>query len=89
VNAYGGIGIYGNTLLKEEIQTLPQNFELKNQGWNLGFGLNFGMIFEIYDGTSLGIGFESQSDMTKMKKNGVERKLENINTVNFTFRWNL
>ena len=88
VNAYAGVGIYGNTLLKEEIQTLSQNFELKNQGWNLGFGLNFGMLFEIYDGTSFGIGFESQSDITKMKKNGVERKLENINTINFIFRWN-
>lgn len=88
VNAYAGVGIYGNTLLKEEIQTLSQNFELKNQGWNLGFGLNFGMLFEIYDETSFGIGFESQSDITKMKKNGVERKLENINTINFIFRWN-
>ena len=88
LSAYGGIGVYANTLLKEEIQTLSQNFELKNQGWNLGFGLNFGMLFEIYDETSFGIGFESQSDITKMKKNGVERKLENINTINFIFRWN-
>jgi opacity protein-like surface antigen len=89
VNAYGGVGIYGNTLLKEELKTLSQNFELKNQGWNLGFGLNFGMLFEIYDETSLGIGFESQSDITKMNKNGMERKLESINTFNFIFKWNL
>lgn len=88
INAFGGVGIYGNTLLKEEIQTLTTTFEEKNGGWNLGLGFNVGLTFEVNDYMSFGIGFDTQSDLTKMKKNDVERKLETINTVNFVYKLN-
>ena len=85
--AYGGIGVYANTLLKEEVQTLSETFKNKNQGWNGGFGFNLGMRFGVTENFNFGIGFESQSDFSKMKKNGVDRKLEGINTVHFTIEF--
>lgn len=86
INAYGGVGIYGNTLLKEEIQTLTTTFEEKNRGWNIGLGFNVGLTFEVSDSMTFGLGFDSQSDLSKMKKDNVERKLETINTVNFIYK---
>lgn len=87
LSAYGGIGVYANTLLKEEIQTIDETFKNKNQGWNAGLGFNVGLRFGVAKNMNFGIGFESQSDITKMKKDGVERKLEEINTVNFSFEF--
>lgn len=84
---YGGFGVYANTLLNEEIQTLDGTFKNKNQGWNGGLGFNLGVRFSVTKNLNFGIGFESQSDFSKMKKNGVERKLESINTANFTFEY--
>lgn len=88
INAFGGVGIYGNTLLKEEIQTLTTTFEEKNRGWNIGLGFNVGLTFEVNDYMTFGLGFDTQSDLTKMKKDDVERKLETINTVNFIYKLN-
>lgn len=85
LSAYGGIGVYANSLLKEEIQTTDETLKNKNQGWNAGLGFNVGLRFGVAKNFNFGIGFESQSDFTKMKKKGVERKLEEINTVNFSF----
>ncbi len=87
LSTYGGIGVYANTLLKEEIQTLDETFKNKNQGWNGGLGFNLGVRFGITENLNFGIGFESQSDFSKMKKDGVERKLETISTANFTFEY--
>lgn len=87
LSTYGGIGVYANTLLKEEIQTLQETFKNKNQGWNGGLGFNLGVRFSVTENLNFGIGFESQSDFSKMKKDGVERKLETINTANFTFEY--
>ncbi len=87
LSTYGGIGVYANTLLKEEIQTLAGTFENKNQGWNGGLGFNLGVRFSVSENLNFGIGFESQSDFSKMKKDGIERKLETINTPNFTFEY--
>ncbi|WP_396150238.1 outer membrane beta-barrel protein [Flavobacterium sp.] len=87
LSAYGGIGIYANNLFREEIQTIDQTFKNKNQGWNAGLGFNLGLRFGVTKDVNFGIGFESQSDITKMKKNGTERKLEEINTINFSFEF--
>jgi opacity protein-like surface antigen len=87
LSAYGGIGVYANALLKEEVQTIDETFKNRNQGWNAGLGFNVGLRFGVAKNLNFGIGFESQSDFTKMKKNGVERKLEEINTINFSFEF--
>jgi opacity protein-like surface antigen len=87
LSAYGGIGVYANTLFREEIQTIDETVKNKNQGWNAGLGFSVGLRFGVTKDMNLGVGFESQSDRTKMKKNGVERKLEEINTINFSFEF--
>jgi hypothetical protein len=87
LSGYGGIGVYANSLLKEEIQTIDETLKNKNQGWNAGLGFNVGLRFGVAKNMNFGIGFESQSDITKMKKDGIERKLEEINTVNFSFEF--
>lgn len=86
ISVYGGVGIYANTLLKEEVQTLEKTVEDSNLGWNMGLGFNVGMLFEVGEGMSFGVGFDTQSDVTKMKQDGVSRRLENINTVSFTYK---
>lgn len=84
LQAYAGGGLYANTLLTEKIQTLGGTHKNKNQGWNAGFGFEIGMKFEVSNNFIFGIGFESQSDFSSMKKNDVKRKLEKISTVNFS-----
>lgn len=84
LQAYAGFGLYANTLLKEEIQTLGGTNKNKNQGWNGGYGFQLGIKFAISNDFNFGLGFETQNDFSKMKKNGVERKLEGVTTVNFT-----
>ncbi len=83
LQAYAGAGLYANSLLSEKIQTLNGTYKNKNQGWNGGFGFEVGVKFEVSNDFIFGIGFESQSDFSKMKKNDVKRKLEGISTVNF------
>lgn len=84
LQAYAGGGLYANTLLTEKIQTLDGTHKNKNQGWNAGFGFEVGMKFKVANDFIFGIGFESQSDFSSMKKNEVKRKLERISTVNFS-----
>lgn len=84
LQAYAGIGVYANTLWKEKIQTVEENYTNKNQGWNAGYSIELGMVFEVYKNFNLGLGFETQNDFMDMKKDDVKRKLEGITTVKFT-----
>jgi hypothetical protein len=72
-------------LLKSELQTITGSTTTKNLGWNYGIVFNTGIKFLISDKTSIGIGFESQGDISKMKKDGVERKVEQLNSIYFSF----
>jgi hypothetical protein len=80
-----GAGFYASTLLKSELQTISGSTTSKNLGWNYGIVFNTGIKFLISDKTSIGIGFESQGDISKMKKDGVERKVEQLNSIYFSF----
>ena len=80
-----GAGFYASTLLKSELETLTGNSTTKNLGWNYGVVFNTGVKFLISDKTSIGIGFEGQGDLSKMKKDGVERKVEQLNSIYFSF----
>ena len=79
-----GLGFYGNSLLNQETETILNNSSEKNLGWNFGFSSHFGVKFILSDIFNLGIGYESQSDITKMQKNNIDRKIENSNTINFS-----
>lgn len=81
--AFGGLGVYAQTLLKEEVKTMTATSTNKNQGWNAGLGVQLGVKFDVTQSLDFGIGFETQSDLTDMKKDKVERKLDKLSTVNF------
>ena len=57
-----GLGLYANTLLKQELETITETTTAKNQGWNFGFSSQFGAKFKATDNLMLGIGFEGQTD---------------------------
>ncbi|WP_291129733.1 acyloxyacyl hydrolase [Flavobacterium sp. UBA7682] len=78
-----GLGIYANTQLKQEVELLDGDISEKNLGWNFGFSSKIGIKFKTSDKLNLGIGFESQSDFNKMKKNNIERKIDGSNSIYF------
>lgn len=78
-----GLGLYANTLLKQELETVTGNSTAKNQGWNFGFSSQIGLKFVLSDALNIGMGLEGQSDFTKMKKDGAEQHIEQINALYF------
>ncbi|WP_284652290.1 hypothetical protein [Flavobacterium terrisoli] len=78
-----GIGLYANTLLKQKLETPTGNNEEKNMGWNFGISSQIGAKFLLTDVLKIGIGIESQSDLTKMEKDGVKQKIEQYNGMYF------
>ncbi len=78
-----GLGLYANTLLKQELETITGNTDTNNMGWNFGLSTGVGMKFIVTDALNLGIGMENQSEFTKMKKNDVEQRIEQMNTLYF------
>jgi len=78
-----GVGVYARTLLKQEIETISGDTDTKNLGWNFGFSSQIGARFIITDQFNIGLGLESQNDLTDMKKDGREQKIENINALYF------
>lgn len=76
-------GFYANTLLKSEVKTLSGNSSSSNLGWNFGVTTQVGAKFTVSDALNLGIGLESQSDFSDMTKEGVNRKIEQINALYF------
>jgi long-subunit fatty acid transport protein len=84
-----GLGLYANTLLKQELETVTGNSDTKNLGWNFGFTSAVGLKFLLTDALNVGLGLESQSEFTKMKKDGAEQRIEQSNSmylkVGFTF----
>lgn len=78
-----GFGLYANTLLKQEFQTISGNNSASNLGWNFGFSSQVGAKFVLSDKIGFRFGLESQADATKMKKDGAEQKIKNSNAVYF------
>lgn len=84
-----GIGAYASTLLKQEIETVGGDSDTKNLGWNFGFSSQIGLRFIITDQFNIGLGLESLNDLTDMKKDGREHKIENINALYFKLGFKL
>lgn len=84
-----GIGFYANTLLKSDLGTLSGNFSEKNLGWNFGFSTYIGAKFNMSDTFNLGLGLETNNDLTKMKKNQLEQKINNLTSVNLILGFKL
>jgi hypothetical protein len=84
-----GIGGYARTLLKQEVETFAGDTDTKNLGWNFGLSSQIGARFIASDDFSIALGIENQSDLSDMKKEGREQKIENTNAIylklGFTF----
>jgi len=78
-----GAGLYANTLLKSEVETVSGNSDMNNLGWNFGLATQIGAKFVLSDALNIGIGLESQGDFNEMKKDGTEQKIEQINALYF------
>lgn len=76
-----GVGLYANTLLKQEVETVTGNTDTNNMGWNFGLSTGVGVKFILTDALNIGLGMENQSEFSKMKKNGVEQRIEQMNTL--------
>ena len=79
-----GVGLYANTLLKSEVQTIYGNDSARSLGWNFGVSTQVGVKFIVSKAVNIGLGLESQTDFNRMKKDGVERKIENMNAFYFS-----
>jgi len=81
-----GIGIYGNYLYKSYI---PGYFEGKNVGFNIGANIQIGANFKITDVLDFRIMFESQSDLSKISKQGLikqQEKKTNLFAINLVYK---
>jgi hypothetical protein len=83
-----GLGLYANTLLKQEIESTGGTNTERNRGWNFGISSQAGAKFILTDDLSLGLGLQSQNDLTKMKKDGVSQKLTQTNAFYFSLGFN-
>ena|SRR5690554_5601122 len=84
-HTYGALGVYAGTLLREEIKTLDSKVKTSNGGWNMGMFADFGAKFLITEDTWFRVSASAWIDFFEMKKNGVERKLEEVSTINISF----
>ncbi|HSD14590.1 MAG TPA: hypothetical protein VLB74_08070 [Flavobacterium sp.] len=84
-----GLGLYANDQIKEEVETISGTFSDSNLGWNFGFTTQLGLKFELSDLLDFGFGYEVQADLSEAKKGGIERKIQNANTINFTMAFKL
>lgn len=69
------IGIYGNTLLKERIETYNSSRTNSKSGWSYGFQFRIGSELKVYNQISAGFGIVSQIDRGWMDINGTKSKL--------------
>jgi hypothetical protein len=76
-------GPYANNLLKQEVQTMAGITSTKNVGWNFGLATSVGLKVVVTNALNLGLGLESQSEFTKMKKDGAEQRIDQMNTMYF------
>jgi len=76
-------GPYANNLMKQDVQTMAGITSTKNVGWNFGIATSVGLKVVVTDALHLGLGLESQNEFTKIKKDGAEQRIDQMNTLYF------
>ncbi|WP_430412619.1 hypothetical protein [Kordia sp.] len=94
VRLIANIGLYGQTILKDEYNFVGGTVEDVYEGWNFGFQSGVGLAYNFNHKISLGVMFNSQGDFTKLDSDptkGVEdeQKLSGINSIGLLFGINL
>lgn len=91
-NFFGSFGVYGQTIFKDEYQYLDQAETNVYEGWNFGFNLKLGILFDIYKNIEGGFVFSSQSDLTKVDSDSSlinDSQKMTLNSIGLVMRLNL
>ena len=82
-----GVGLYANTLLNQKKEAITGNSSAIYLGWNYGYTFQLGLKYAVSDKWDIETGWQFQGDLSKMKKNGIERKTDYINAFYFDFKF--
>jgi len=73
-----GYGLYANTLLTQRTEGTGVNSSTTNLGWNYGLTFQYGLKYTMANRLNIESGLHFQEDLSKMNKNGVQRKTDYI-----------
>ena len=84
------LGPYAQTIVNDEYTFVNATVKDVYEGWNFGFQLGFGFLYEVSDRFSLGLNYLGQSDLSKLETNNNqiindEQRVKNLNTVGLMF----
>jgi opacity protein-like surface antigen len=94
VRLVANIGLYGQTILKDEYSFVGGKIDDLYEGWNFGFQSGIGLAYNFNQKISLGIMFHNQGDFTKLDSDtskGIadEQKIAGLNSIGLLFAINL
>lgn len=83
---YANLGVYGQTIIKDEYRFIDKTQENVYEGWNYGAQVGLGFMYEIFDCYYAGLHYLGQSDFNKLESNsnsGVnnKQKIKSLNTI--------
>ena len=84
------LGVYAQNITKYKYKFLNTTQKNIYSGWNFGSQIEIGILFKVFDGFKAGINLSGQSDFSKFgtKPNQIisdKQKMDNLNTIGFTF----
>ncbi len=90
----GHFGPYAQNVFKDEYSFNAATIEDIYDGWNFGFQVGLGFVYQIEPHFGIGINYTGQSDFTKLETRnnqvfGDEQKLKNLNTFGLILQFNL
>lgn len=80
-------GVYGQNIIKDQFSYNVDKVQKDVYGgWNYGFQIGTGFVFEFFEGLSFGLSFKSQADFNSIKTNQTamikdEQKFETLSSV--------
>jgi len=94
VRLVANIGLYGQTILKDEYSFIGGTIEDVYEGWNFGFQSGIGLAYNFNQKISIGLMVHNQGDFTKLDSDttkGIadEQKIAGINSIGLLFAINL
>ncbi|WMI68516.1 hypothetical protein [Mangrovimonas sp. YM274] len=88
------LGLYAQTVTKDEYRYL--NFHQKDlyDGWNFGSQITIGFLYEIFDQYYVGLNYLGQGDFSKLSSNNHptihdKQKQESFNSIGITFMFDI
>lgn len=85
VHLYGSLGVYGQTIVKDEYQYAFQTQKDIFDGWNFGVNFKAGILFDLFKNIEGGFVFSSQNDFSKFNSdtlnNGQKMSLNSVGLV--------